>query len=604
MDTDSTEGRPRKYVRMELRKLVTDIVIPDYDYVNTRYSFQTVFYLTDNHYSYCLCPCTFEHELVMYISDTKAINEVMFTRVADNIEAGRCPHVDNVPEKYLKETEIYGLHIASAVGSMPEQVFGNDLLNINIITMRSALLAMNPLQVAVGKQSYRFMSAYRNLAKYTNVNLGVYLEAEKLTYSDSKMRVKLYRCLQACVTDGTLERLNGLLNTGLQHQPISFAKALGVAMKRNSEEILDSLISYIRNCVSNANYQARSCLELCVRYAIVYNRADIVEKLLKDNKDTATWQKHFFLRIAGLFNRAECQDIIRSNQQSNSFPASLPADYDSKLLDVLDLLLSFYEEFRSDVMSMLKRFLSQDRPGSNENKCKTRRSFLLLLFKSIGVRLNLLPLGTYHTMINDIINLDVDINYKDSEDNSAVTYILEHPPMPHLVFREILETLIYQNPEIQIYSTVVSLALQMDKRNDLSDSNYLIPGTYITDGKLHALFEDSGSLNWALNFTAPLLIECGFPINRKDIQAFVASQQSLTVPEQVLCLHPSVREYLDHYLDCPQRLTKTCRDTLRKHFSARQIHKYVEIVNVPKLIREFILLKPVLRCIFSKEDMN
>ena len=96
---------------------------------------------------------------------------------------------------------------------------------------------------------------------------------------------------------------------------------------------------------------------------------------------------------------------------------------------------------------------------------------------------------------------------------------LLHPPMLGLVFREILETLNFENenPDIQLNASAISVALRNDLRNNQSDSDYLLPGTYIIDRKLHVLRGESCSLGWALNFTTPLLIECGFTITRKDI---------------------------------------------------------------------------------------
>ena len=56
----------------EFRNLVANEYMRDFDY-GKGFSFQTVFYKTA--YSYCCCPCGYEHEYMDYISDTGEINE-------------------------------------------------------------------------------------------------------------------------------------------------------------------------------------------------------------------------------------------------------------------------------------------------------------------------------------------------------------------------------------------------------------------------------------------------------------------------------------------------------------------------------------------------
>ena len=129
-------------------------------------------------------------------------------------------------------------------------------------------------------------------------------------------------------------------------------------------------------------------------------------------------------------------------------------------------------------------------------------------------------------------------------------------------------------------------------RKQRPDTDDIFAGNYIMDGKLHALFDDSNSLMWALNFITPLLIECGFTITRKDIHVFEACYLDAERESRRLFLDPAVKEYLERSLKTPRQLTKICRDVLRKHFKGRKIHKFVEVHILPEQIREFILLKP------------
>ena len=74
-------------------KLVRNGTKQDFvDHHAREFSFDTVFHITP--YSYCCCPCAYEHEYFDYLPGNR-INEEMFERIQQNIDRGRCPHVDN-----------------------------------------------------------------------------------------------------------------------------------------------------------------------------------------------------------------------------------------------------------------------------------------------------------------------------------------------------------------------------------------------------------------------------------------------------------------------------------------------------------------------------
>ena len=67
--------------------------------------------------SYCLCTCGIENEFLEYISEDGYIDEDIYQKIEQCITVGECPHVQHVPDSYVKETSIYGIHIASGVGT-------------------------------------------------------------------------------------------------------------------------------------------------------------------------------------------------------------------------------------------------------------------------------------------------------------------------------------------------------------------------------------------------------------------------------------------------------------------------------------------------------
>ena len=95
------------------RNLVTGQVMPDLSYAFHKFSFQTVFYMTNYHY--CCCPCAYEHEYLEYLSNDRKIKQEIYERVETSIVRGRCPHVDKAPTLSITETAIYGSHIATVL---------------------------------------------------------------------------------------------------------------------------------------------------------------------------------------------------------------------------------------------------------------------------------------------------------------------------------------------------------------------------------------------------------------------------------------------------------------------------------------------------------
>lgn len=119
--------------------------MPDYNYVRDKISFRTVFYKAA--YTYCCCACSFEHEYLDYLSDEGNINEAMYERMVNNVLNGECEHVKNVPEKYVKETYVFGIHIAAAVGTIQALENRSDTLSYRY----GGIYLLSPLSNAVLK---------------------------------------------------------------------------------------------------------------------------------------------------------------------------------------------------------------------------------------------------------------------------------------------------------------------------------------------------------------------------------------------------------------------------------------------------------------------
>ena len=86
------------------------------------------------------------------------------------------------------------------------------------------------------------------------------------------------------------------------------------------------------------------------------------------------------------------------------------------------------------------------------------------------------------------------------------------------------------------------------------------------------------------------LLECGYKIaghKLHDVLDEISNTESKSIEVA----------YIINYLEIPRSLQTCCRNTLRNHFRGRYIHRFVEVSGCPKKIKDFILLKDLLRCI-------
>ena len=108
---------------------------------------------------------------------------------------------------------------------------------------------------------------------------------------------------------------------------------------------------------------------------------------------------------------------------------------------------------------------------------------------------------------------------------------------------------------------------------------------YICDRKLHAWTGHDNGDEFSLHFMGPLLIECGFSFDEG------------TLDYKLEKLRPAERDYTINNTEVPRTLKLCCSDSLSKHCKGRQVHYFMEHSEVPKQIKDFVLLKPLLKCV-------
>ena len=122
MDNTSSLFRTLVLVDAEFEEEFRD-KLDDYYSDSNSFSFETVFYRTP--YSYCCCPCAYQHEYFEYLSDRdevdnrldRHVDDAVFERIVQNIADGRCPHTNGVEEKYLTTSTVYTDHVLAISGS-------------------------------------------------------------------------------------------------------------------------------------------------------------------------------------------------------------------------------------------------------------------------------------------------------------------------------------------------------------------------------------------------------------------------------------------------------------------------------------------------------
>ena len=199
---------------------------------------------------------------------------------------------------------------------------------------------------------------------------------------------------------------------------------------------------------------------------------------------------------------------------------------------------------------------------------------------------------------------------------TLLMFIISREDKFKMGFREVLELLLYENVSLCMNNSVVAIGLKRYTNKALVDRMYgqtahydyndraetseeiIQPGTYVMDANIHES---------ALDYSVPLLIEAGFDYTLPDIEETIVWSDKATEPHKKLERGVNetgnlyrreidcVKSYLQMCLSQPRPLKLRCRDVLRKHFPRRQIHAFVSAADIPKSIKEFLLLTPILQ---------
>lgn len=549
-------------VKKVFRKLVTNqfSCVEDVGYFGQRFSFRTAFSKTA--YSYCCCNCAFEHEYLGYISENGHINETIYEKIVKSIIDGQCPHVVKVSREHLRETSIYGIHIATSVAT--EKIVKYHFKNYQ--TIKSGIFKLNPHALAVMKSKSQAESLY--YLHFPKIHDLFWISEPVLYASRSNtniIKIEEIDSIEMCIQKRNAHLLQNMLDHAVVH--MGLPKAFEFTIKHNLKDLQNVLLEY--TCSSKVTFKF-----YFAESAIMYNKPHTLDRILKYRlrEPFEPSSECKLSELCTVLMRDKCKRVLSKHGMFQSTEIK----FDDKMFALLHRLDRFYADFKTEIVTYLKLQLMLHPRDCSDNIAK----YFYKCFTIQPVRTDVLEV---------LLRLGADVNYTDDHHNTPMIHMLHHlcqfsPSLYMGCARKAMELLIYENPNIDLHEVAVYLGLQEDAR--LQSLKYKkeidVVGNYRSDAKEHGLFGHDDPCDFALNFMGPLLIECGFPVTRSMLL------ESLDKP-----LHPAEHAYIKDFLDYPRTLKTHCRNTLRKFFKGRNIHKYLELVECHQKLKDFVLLESV-----------
>lgn len=553
------------------RNLVTNKYMPYFDYINTTFCFQTLFYQSS--FSYCCCMCGYEHEYVEYISENGDINEEMYTKILENVLNGRCPHVKpfHYRKGYTRETKIRAIHIAAAANTeLAWTKFSEDC------TLSSAIFQLHPFEIAVIKNNGRFLQTYQE--KYKAVPRepdiaflggGRVKNASRSSDNRALIKFEVLTQLDFCIRKKNKQLMKSVLDPGIIHGRLD--KTLEKCFE---DPLLDDMVGDVLGYLEEIRYPFRvEDLAHCAVSAIAYEQDCVLRKVLDMLKSCKGWSDltPWLPNICDLFGKHRQKAIVKNDYCYKGMKVTGDDHFHLKMLHYL-------RENHSE------NFFDQIKTAFDACKAIDK------VYDNMG---GLTPL---HCRVGDInpratevlLRLGAAIDILNDHGETPLTQLLRHTKAFFVLnvkkFRETLTLLLFENPDVVLSKSAVLDGIHMDEFFMKRTIRFALRGCYEMDASEHSVFPDGDS--YALNFIAPMLIECGFPYSRDDLTNALDKQ-----------LESSELNYFRHYLDNPRSLQLSCRDTLRKHFKNRAIHSYLYSCKsaIPQKICDFILIQDIIK---------
>ena len=585
-------------IRQEFRNLATNKYMQDFNY-RKWYGFQTVFY--ESSYSYVCCPCGFQHEFLDYRDYNGNINEEVIEKVIKNIEAGKCPHVGNVPKTWVRDTGLTALLIAAGVGTEPTQFTQRTLL---LSTPRlsehiqAGLLKQNLYQIAFNKKSYKscryYFQHYINdyvLNHYMHYPLlvnGFFSETIPKLYKPIKT-AEIYQvshepCLEAFVRSGNkslLETALGLtaeFGDRIQIRYCRESEAFHYMVKHNLTEFVELFLEYVKQT------NDPSLTEYCKRYGKIYYQSKTLNSMLEETLPQINPKESSRDRINILKKQNRCRKKLRDKANEQQFPQALDNNLrngststESDFKEMIEVLDEFYEDFKSEIIAALKQITNV------KVECRN------YIDKQL----------TYIAKKPHLLKIFLDLGVYNTDSTTATEYrvlirIVENLNMYTCCVRDTIALLVRACKDLELLVDIVPFGLSQDICTWGMDPERAVSRVYRADVKEHGLFV-SENCDFALNFAVPFLLECGIPAPRHALEGalkadlhpagnvyiYMYSKSKKPLQARYACksvegLYQDRYAYIEEFFDKPKPLQIICREVLHTYHKGARIDYFME----------------------------
>ena len=103
---------------------------------------------------------------------------------------------------------------------------------------------------------------------------------------------------------------------------------------------------------------------------------------------------------------------------------------------------------------------------------------------------------------------------------------------------------------------------------------------------------------------AVLLLDCGYDIRADELihSSYSELLHNKDQSGRKAEIRARIKDRIDNELYLPKPLEERCRDVLRRHFTGHALHRFIESMNTPKSVSDFILMKSRLN--IRHKDIN
>ena len=310
--------------RQVFRNLCEGHFVTDFDYINTRYSFQTVFFKRKN----------------------RQTREDVYDKIVRCIEETKCPHVEVKSKEYVTETNISDIHIAAALG-ITEAI----ICDIGVHGNRtSALFKLEAWVIAAIKG---------NCPAFLDGSTGAYhtydglhkLFAVRAMLSPLRIEMKRLPLLETCVDKLDVGLFKTILLRSISMQHIRDTKIMyniyELAYEQNSAEIEGALLDHnMIGLKSRIHKHSNMQGAICVLPPIVCDHSELLDSVLQNLSGhcLSEYLKCLLHLVCHELKRHSCQEIIVKQGYADPTLGMAVRDKIEYLLELLYDFKMFREE--------------------------------------------------------------------------------------------------------------------------------------------------------------------------------------------------------------------------------------------------------------------